>query len=303
MKHILITGVNSYVGNAAERYLAEYNAVHRESYRVDKVSLREGIQGLSSFADPPYDALIHVAGLAHADVGKVSEETKRLYNKINRDLTLETARWAKAAGISQFIYLSSIIVYGESAGAGQRKHITADTEPAPANFYGDSKLQAELGLKELETEDFHVAVLRLPMVYGRNSRGNFSALVKLAEKLPVFPDIKNERSMIYVENLAEFLRLLIENGRGGLFFPQNSEYVTTAQLVKAIGAAEGKRIFLWKALNPFVKLASRMPGKIGGLANKAFGSVTIDRELSGSLEEYQRFSFEESVKKSVKQTG
>lgn len=304
MKRILITGVNSYVGNAVERYLSEWNAkAGRECYRIDKLSLRgDGLERLGRLRDSSqtYDAVLHVAGLAHADTGHVSEETKALYYQINCDLAGETARKAKEAGIRQFIYLSSVIVYGDSAGFGKNKRITADTQPTPANFYGDSKLQAEKKLKALESEDFHVAVLRLPMVYGRESRGNFPFLVKLAEKMPVFPNVANERSMIYVENLAEFLRLLIEDGRGGLFFPQNESYVTTAQMVKAIGEAKEKKILLWKILNPLVALASKMPGKIGKLADKAFGSLTIDKKLSVcEMGDYQIFPFAEGIKKSV----
>ena len=295
MKHILITGVNSYVGNTVERYLTERNAeAGRELYRVDKVSLRG--ETLERLGKTSYDAVLHVAGIAHADVGNVSEETKELYYRVNRDLAVETARWAKTAEIPQFIYLSSVIVYGESTEGGR---ITAGTVPAPANFYGDSKLQAENELRKLETERFRVALLRLPMVYGKGSKGNFPMLVKLAGKLPVFPAFENERSMIYAENLAEFIRILIERGEGGLFFPQNREYVTTAKLVKAVRETEGKKMILCRALNPFVRIVCKAPGKIGGLAKKAFGTLAIDRELSGDLAAYQIFSFEESVKKSV----
>ncbi len=324
MKRILITGINSYIGNSVERYLMEYNARQgREHYRVDKISLRDA--SWERYAFGSYDAVLHVAGLAHADVGKVSEETKALYYAVNTDLTEKVAAKAKAEGVPQFIYLSSVIVYGESARVGEKKHITADTQPRPANFYGDSKLQAELRLRELEKAeeqsasnsqetmqqtiveenvcekaDFRVAILRPPMIYGKNSKGNFPMLVRLAEKLPFFPKISNERSMLYVENLAEFLRMLVESGRGGLFFPQNAEYVTTSQMVKAISEVKGKKIHLWGILTPLVKLAAAMPGKIGGMANKAFGSLTIDRSLSDEeFAGYQIYSLQESVRKSV----
>ena len=305
MKRILVTGVSSYIGNAVEQYLMERNAEEgHEVYRVDKVSVRgDGLERFSfgeGSGGAAYDAVLHVAGIAHADIGGVSAETKELYYRVNCELAVETAKKAKAEGVPLFIYMSSVIVYGDSAKVGETKQITADTEPEPANFYGDSKRQAEKQLALLESETFHVAVVRTPMVYGKGSKGNFPMLVKLAGKLPVFPDIRNERSMIYVENLAEFIRLLIENGKGGIFFPQNAEYVTTAQMVKAIGEAKGKNIRLLGALNPFVKLASKMPGKIGGLANKAFGSLTIDRELSNrDIAGYQIYMLEESVGKSV----
>ena len=299
MKQILITGVHSYVGNAIEKYLLEYNSAQgREHYRVDKISLKEDTWKTMPFRG--YDVILHVAGIAHADIGKVSEETKALYYQINCNLALEVAEKAKAEGVSQFVYFSSVIVYGDSAGLGKQKEITEQTPPAPANFYGDSKWKAEQGLVSLQTEQFAVAVLRLPMVYGRGSRGNFPLLVKLADKMPVFPDIENQRSMIYVENLAEYVRLLTEQGRGGLFFPQNDEYVTTAHMVKAIGEVKGRRIRLWKCLNPLVHLAARIPGKTRSLANKAFGSLTIDRGLSNrDIQGYRIYSLKESIEKSV----
>ena len=297
MKRILITGEGSYIGTTVERYLQEYNASQgRELYRIDTISLLEDSWKNYDFA--PYDAIFHVAGIAHADVGNVSEETKALYYQVNRDLALETAMKAKAQGVKQFIYMSSVIVYGDSAPVGQKKHITKDTPLSPANFYGDSKKQAEEALLPLTDPDFQVAVLRPPMIYGKNSKGNYPLLAKLAGVAPVFPDIFNQRSMLYVENLAEFVRRLIESGQGGIFFPQNAEYTTTSQMVRAIGEVKGKHVRLWKVLNPLVKLAAHVPGKIGGLVNKAFGSMTIDQELSkGGFDGYQIFSLEESIRR------
>lgn len=295
MKHILITGADSYIGTGVERYLQEYNAVHGGAcYHIDTISQLE--DGWRNYDFSPYDAVFHVTGIAHADIGRVSEETKALYYRVNRDLARETAERAKAQGVRQFIYMSSVIVYGDSAPAGKEKHITAATPLTPANFYGDSKKQAEEALLPLEDGAFHVAVLRPPMIYGPGSKGNYPLLAKLAALTPVFPDLLNERSMLYLDNLAEFIRLLIEDGRGGIFFPQNAEYVTTARMVQAIGAARGKRIRLWKLLNPLVSLAAHMPGRIGGMANKAFGSMTVDQELSvRDFDGYRIVGLEESI--------
>lgn len=298
-RRILITGINSYVGNVTEQYLMEYNARQgRELYRVDKLSLRGEDWENVSFAG--YDAVLQVAGIAHADIGRVSEEEKALYYRVNCDLAVKAAKKAREEGVGQFIYLSSIIVYGDSAGVGNQRRITAETVPAPSNFYGDSKWQAEKQLRTLETSRFLVAVLRPPMIYGRGSRGNFPLLVKLAERLPVFPSVHNDRSVLYAENLAEFIRRLIETKRGGCFFPQNAEYATTAQLVKEIAAAKGKKIRLCGLLNPLVRFAAKMPGKTGRMANKAFGSLVIDRELEDEeLFGYQLYNLTESVERSV----
>lgn len=297
MKQILITGAGSYIGTSLERYLREYNEQQGEEwYRADTISLRE--KSWENYDFSCYSSVFHVAGMAHADVGSVSEETKAQYYQVNCDLAVRTAKRAKAQGVKQFIYMSSIIVYGDSAPVGKTRRITADTKPAPSNFYGDSKLQAEKGLQELEDKHFKVAILRPPMIYGKGSKGNYPLLSKIAGRLPVFPDIQNQRSMLYVENLAEFVRLLAEDGRGGVFFPQNGEYTTTSQMVKAIGNAKGKKVHLWKILNPLVHLAARAPGKAGGMTNKAFGSLTVEPSLScRDFEGYQKYSLEESVRR------
>ncbi len=297
MKRILITGADSYVGTSVEEYLLRYNgAKGREHYRIDTVSMLDETWKAYDFS--PYDAVFHVAGIAHADVGRVSAETKDLYYRVNRDLTLETAKKAREQGVKQFIYMSSIIIYGESAPVGGKKHITGQTPPSPANFYGDSKLQAEEGLRVLETESFHVAILRPPMIYGKGSKGNYPLLSKLAGKLPFCPAVINERSMLYVENLAEFVRLLIDDGRGGIFYPQNAEYTVTAQMIRMIAEVKGRRIPLWRLLNPFVSVAAKLPGKAGGLMNKAFGNLTVDQSLSRrDFDGYQIYSLKESIQK------
>ncbi len=300
MKKILITGLHSYVGNSIEKYLRDYNAgAGTENYIVDKISLRGNDWKQVSFED--YDTILHVAGIAHADVSSVSKEEQKAYYDVNCNLAKEVAEKAREDGVKQFVYFSSVIIYGDSAGVGKEKIISKDTLPAPANFYGDSKLQGENAVQALETSEFRVAVLRLPMIYGRGSKGNFPILVKLASKMPVFPGIHNQRSMLYIGNLAEFVRLLAEEQCGGVFYPQNEEYVTTAEMVKMIATAKGKKIHMWSLLNPLVKVASLLPGKIQKLANKAFGSLVIERELSEEkITGYRRFSLEESIKLSVR---
>jgi UDP-glucose 4-epimerase len=303
MKRILITGEKSYLGKNVDRYLQEYNASQgRQIYQVDMISLRDESWENISFA--PYDTVIHMVGMAHADIEHVSEEIKEKYYEVNCGLAVRTAKKAAKEGVGQFIYMSSVIIYGDSAPVGKKKCITRDTVPAPASFYGDSKLKAEQELTKLsqsyENSDrgFNVAIIRSPMVYGRESRGNFATLEKLAAKLPIFPDMKNERSMIYIDNLAEFIRLLSESGRGGIFYPQNEEYVSTSRMVEKIGESMGRKIHLCSLLNPLVKAASHMPGKAGSMADKAFGSLTIDRELSfESFQGYCKYSLEESIKK------
>ena len=285
MKKILITGADSYIGTSIERYLAQWP----QQYQVDTVDMVDGSWSERSFAG--YDAVFHVAGIAHSDTGNVSEERKALYYKVNTDLTVETAKKAKAEGVGQFIFMSSAIVYGDSAPIGQQKVITADTPLAPANFYGDSKVQAEKGILPLNDDDFHVVVLRPPMIYGPGSKGNYPVLSKLAQKLPVVPKVANQRSMLYIGNLAEFVRLMIENREQGIFWPQNSEYSNTTVLVRLIANAQGKNILIVPGLGWALKLL----GHATGLVNKAFGSLSYDMELSRYREDYRKYSLAESI--------
>ncbi len=291
MKRILIAGANSYIGTNLESYLLEYNASQgRELYQVDTISQRDSLWENHDFHG--YDAIFQASGIAHVDTGAVSREQQALYYQVNCKLAVATAKKALEAGVELFIYPSSVIVYGDSAPYGKQRVINRETPADNPHFYGDSKILAE---RELSRLDMQIAILRLPMVYGKGSKGNYPLLVKLADRLPFFPDVQNQRSMIYIENLCEFIRQRIEEGRGGLYFPQNPEYTQTSRMVQEIAAAHGKKVRLLKIMNPLVALASRMPGRIGTMANKAFGSLTIDKHISGNAESYCLYDLRESI--------
>lgn len=280
MKKVLITGAGSYIGTSFENWAKE-NEPDIQMETQDMIGDSWKSRDFSGF-----DSVFHVAGLAHADVGKVTEEQKALYYKVNSDLTVECAKKAKAEGVKQFIFMSSIIVYGESADIGQKRVITRETPLLPANFYGDSKVKAEEGLQQLVDDTFRVVILRPPMIYGKGSKGNYPLLAKMARKLPFFPDVKNERSMLYIGNLCKFVSLMIKNEESGIFFPQNAEYVRTSEMVQEIAKVHGKRIILIKLFNPILRLFGKLGGKIGGLVNKAFGNMVYDKELSVYREDY-----------------
>ncbi|HHU72340.1 MAG TPA: NAD-dependent epimerase/dehydratase family protein, partial [Clostridiales bacterium] len=213
-----------------------------------------------------------------------------LYYKVNRDLTIETAKKAKEEGVKQFIFMSSIIVYGDSG--KHRRVIDRNTVPRPSNFYGNSKLQAEEGIKGLEDESFRIVILRPPMIYGKGSKGNYPKLSMAAQKLPLFPDIDNERSMLHIDNLCEFIRLIIDNDERGLFFPQNQEYVKTSEMVRVIAEAHGKSIKLTKIFNPIIKMIYGI-----GIVNKVFGNLVYEMSMSEyGKGKYRVRGFRESIK-------
>lgn len=285
MYRVLITGANSYIGNSVEKWLEK----EPDSYRVDTLDMQA--DSWKDFPFESYDVVFHVAGIAHADTGNATEEQKQLYYRVNTQLAVETAKRAKQAGVGQFIFMSSMIVY---SGCGET-FITKNTKPKALNFYGDSKLQAENGLKELADDSFKVVVLRPPMIYGKGSKGNYPQLARMAGKLPLFPAVHNKRSVLHIDNLCEFVRLMIENREQGVFFPQNGEYVNTSDMVKEIARVKGHRIVMLKGMNPVVQLMKKMPGKIGALATKAFGDMAYDMEMSGYRKNYRVNSFSRSI--------
>lgn len=221
MKHVLITGKNSYIGTSVEKWLMR----EPDKYQVDTIDMVDGSWKQKDFSQ--YDVVFHVAGIAHVSSDPKMES---LYYKVNRDLAIETAAKAKTDGVAQFIFMSSIIVYGDSS--SHKRVIDRTTVPNPSNFYGDSKLQAEEGIRALETDLFKVVILRPPMIYGKGSKGNYPRLASLARKTPIFPDIDNERSMLHIDNLVEYIKLMIDYGESGLFLPQNAEYVKTSEMVR-----------------------------------------------------------------------
>ena len=292
MKKILITGANSYIGTSFEKYIKEN---YPNDYTVDTVDMIDGTWRQKDFSG--YDAVFHVAGIAHSDNGKISEEKSKLYYAVNTDLTIEVANKAKSDGTGQFIFMSSAIVYGDSAPIGKKKVITSDTPVSPANCYGDSKVQAENGIRPLNDDSFKVVVLRPPMIYGKGSKGNYPLLAKIALKVPIFPYVKNERSMLYIENLCEFVRLMVENKENGTFWPQNSEYTNTSEMVKMIAEAHGKKMCLVKGFG----WALRGLSFFTGLVNKAFGSLSYEMGLSEYKVDYRISTLKNSVYRTEKQ--
>lgn len=269
MKRILITGANSYIGTSVEKHLAQWP----EEYHVDTIDMVDGTWREKSFAG--YDSVFHVAGIAHQDSGKITEERKQLYYKVNTDLTIETAKKAKAEGVGQFIFMSSIIVYGASVKMGEKKVITRDTVPAPVGAYGDSKLQAELGIRPLNDDGFKVCILRPPMIYGPGSKGNYRLLEKYVTVLPVFPSVNNERSMIQIDVFLSYCESIIDNRSSGYHFPQDPDYMCTTSFVRSIAKEKGKVVWFTSLFNPVMKLLSR---KIH-IFDKVFGGLVYEKEL------------------------
>ncbi len=276
MKNILITGAGSYIGSHIAAYLP------RDQYAVRELDVRGGLDE-SAFAG--LDAVIHVAGIAHQ---KETPENASVYHKVNCELAVKAAQAAKAHGVKQFVFFSSMSVYGMTTG-----HITAETKPAPNTHYGMSKWNAEQQMAELADDSFRIATLRPPMIYGKNCRGNYPRLAGLAKKLPVFPKVNNQRSMLFIETLCAFVEKLLSSGEGGLYFPQNREYVNTTAMVSAVAGRHGRKLALIPGFGWLFRLAESRVGVVG----KVFGSLTYDKAMSRAFADAGQLDFEETIRR------
>lgn len=234
-----------------------------------------------------YDTVVDFAGIAH--INNITPDMEGLFYSVNRDLTIEIGKYAKEHGVKHLIYFSSMNVYGDYC-----DNIKDRTSVNPTSFYGDSKLQGDLGLEKLEDENFKVAHLRPPFVYGKGCSGNYNSISKIAKKTPIFPDFKNKKSMIYIDNLCEFVRLVIDNETDGYLTPQNKELVSTADLVREIAINYGKKIWFTRLFNWIIPIGN----KVTRLVRRAFANDCYVIELSDYFDwKYCVVSFEESIKR------
>ncbi|MGT2829366.1 NAD-dependent epimerase/dehydratase family protein [Streptococcus hillyeri] len=276
MKKVLITGANSYIGTSVEKWLSQFE----NQYLVDTLDMLDS--NWMNYDFSYYDAVFHVAGIVHKNEKNIDPD---IYYKVNRDLTHKLAKLAKKSGVRQFIFLSTMSVYDSD-----EKIITKETEEKPQNHYGKSKLEAEYLLKELCSKQFQVAIVRPPMVYGKDSKGNYSKLSKLSKWTLVFPNIDNQRSMIFIDNLSEFIKQLVDMELSGVYFPQNSEYISTREMVVSIRRYHKKHTFLTSIINVMIyKL------RFISQVNKLFGNLIYEKSMSEYCFEYQIRNFEESI--------
>lgn len=283
MRRVLITGAGSYIGTKVQNWLEQYP----EQFHVDAVDAINDHWKQADFSK--YEVVYNVAGIAHV---KAAKREGPLYYAVNKDMVIAIAKAAKEAGVKQFIHMSSMIVYKEVKTL-EGKQIHKDTEPAPNGFYGDSKLQGELGVRALADDKFKVCIMRPPMIYGPGCRGNFPRLVWLAQKTPIFPAWHNKRSMLYIDNLCEFVKQLILHEMEGTVYPQNEEYSDIVEIVRHFAKANGKRIWITRLLNPVIWLMGNRVRVLG----KMFSDSTYDMEMSQYPFRYQIVPFEGSLKR------
>ena len=265
VKRVLITGKNSYVGTSLEKWLSRRTG----SYTVDSADMHG--EAWESLPFQGYDAVFHVAGIVHQP-GAPEE----LHIKVNRDLAAAAAGKAKREGVAQFILMSTMAVYGFRDVAGQANEIGEGTLPRPYTYYGKAKWEAETCIARMQDDDFSVCIIRAPMVYGANCPGNYSRLRQVTLRFGVVPALENERSMLFIEHLCEYARLLIDGGCRGVYCPQDSEVFRTAAVMEWIAMANGRAVKKSRLLGRGVQLLS----PVFPALNKAFGNLTYAPALS-----------------------
>lgn len=282
---ILIIGKDSYIGNHLDEWLTK-NGHSVEQLDAKTVDWR-------SFHYSEFDAIVHVAGIVHQPMCHDWE----LYYSVNVEMPLSIAALAKKQGVGQYVYLSTMGVYG--IGKELRENVIGKETPlASETMYGKSKRLAEEGLFLLQDSSFIVTCVRPPSVYGKGCRGGYIAGFTTAVKqLPIipfaYPNVK--QSMLYIDNLAELVKILIEDRLAGVFCPQDDVSVSANDLLSAISEGIGKKYRESKILGWFVKLFHFIP-----IVTKVYGGVEYDRKLSQiDGYDYVVVPFREAMKRTV----
>lgn len=285
--NILIIGKNSYIGNHIDEWLSRYG------HKVAQLDVLT--EDWKNYDYSPFDAIVHVAGIVHRPDCKDWE----LYKRVNTDMPVKIATMAKEQGVKQYIYFSTMGVYQANKKLGAS--VVDETTPLLSNsssFYGMSKLMAEEALTKLQEEGFSVAFVRPPSVYGKGCKGGYiTGFKKIAQMLPVIPRAYENacQSFIYIDNLSECVRLIVENHLSGVFCPQDDEIPNANRLLEVICKGIGKTYRSSRLLGICLQLLRFIP-----LVKKAYGGIEYSRTLSDIPGlDYVVVSFEEGMRRTV----
>jgi nucleoside-diphosphate-sugar epimerase len=260
---ILITGENSFVGRNFLSYSVFKN--------VEEISLLKHSPENIDFTG--YDVVIHLVAIVHQK--KTIPESQ--YFIINRDLCIKVADLAKKAGVKQFIFLSTVKVYGKFISGSEPWNEKSLCLPEDA--YGKSKYEAELALKKLEDDHFTVSIIRTPLVYGEYVRANMLSIMKLVKRSSILPfkDVNNRRNFTGAENLVSFIDRIIEKRASGIFIAMDEKAISTSELVKMISENLGKKIILFKIPDIIVKIGMTV---LPSIFDRLYGSFEMDNSMT-----------------------
>ena len=255
MNKILITGSTGFVGQKLCKKLILDNYSIREAVRSNsekRLDKREifnigdidkSTNWSASLKD--IDCVIHCAARAHV-MNENKLDTLATYRKVNVDGTRNLAEQCAKAGVKRLIFLSSIKVNGEKTKASfSFRH---DDNPKPEDAYGITKWEAELALQQVSKKyEIEIVIIRAPLVYGPNVKGNFLKLINLASyRIPLpISKVNNIRSFVSVENLIDLISCCIKHpaAAGKIFLVSDNKDMSTPELIKKIGKAMGKSQF------------------------------------------------------------
>jgi len=287
MTKVLITGERGYIATRLAEHL-----LRSGGFTVKLFSVRNGF---SSYDLLGYDAVVHAAALVHQKSNNIPYEK---YYEVNTQLTCDLAESAAAAGAGQFVFLSTMALYEGLSRIGTNELIDGATDVSFFSSYASTKFGAEESLKEFG-DDLTISVVRPPLVYGEHSPGNFLRLARLAKRLPFFPSVENRRSMIYIENLCELIRLILINKSAGTFCPQNAEHVSTSKLFRDLASLQGNDVRLIKFPRPLVSACSASDP-----FRRMFADLAYDKKFSSCFDNaYQTVGYEESLIRSLRGGG
>jgi len=279
---LFITGAGGFVGNYFIKSYADKYEIETFSFLKDDIS---------SLHVSDVDVVVHLSALVHQMGGASASE----YERVNITQTLELAKKAKEGGVGQFIFMSTIKVYGEESEIAYTEMLTCK----PEDEYGKSKLKAENELLELEDENFKVSIIRTPIVYGYGVKANIKNLVNLVKKVPLLPfgNIKNKRSMVYVGNLCHLIDELIKQKQNGIFLASDDEPLSITKLIELIAKNLETKVTLIKVpfFETFLKLVKP------SFYKKLYGSLEVDNTLTKQkLSLKNPYSVEDGIKFMIK---
>lgn len=261
MKRILLTGANGFVGNYfLKKYSSSYEIITFSFLNDNFVNL-----DLSNI-----DVVIHCSALVHQMKGASWEQ----YEKININQTIQLADKAKKSGVKHFIFLSTIKVYGEES----NKHCYENSRTNPTDYYSISKLKAEDSIRNIESSNFKISVLRCPLIYGAGVRANFANLINLIKKASILPfkNIKNKRSLVFVGNVCFILHRIIFLEKRGIFLSVDDKALSTTDLIQIIAKYLDKKILLIDIIffDKFLKIIKP------SYYQRLFGSLVINNDYT-----------------------
>jgi len=310
---ILITGSSGFIGQNLCSYLNDLKLPFR---RVCRNPI-EGISSVSVGDIGPHtdwrralEGVTHVVHLA-ARVHVMNDHLKdplSLYNEVNALATLQLAKMAASSGVKRFVFMSTAKVHGEFTESilhpSDPSIFHERLVPAPADAYGLSKLQAEMGLRQIEAESgMEVVILRPPLVYGPRVRANFLKLIRLvASGFPLpFGQVKNIRSMIFLGNLISSIHSVLFHPRaaGKTFLVSDGRGISTLELCREIAEHLNVPLRVFSTPNRMLLNLSKILGK-REVAERLLGSFHLDSaEIHKSLDWNPPFTFQEGVRATV----